>query len=97
MGNVFTHPHHRGKGLATIATSAVTRGPAAATATLVVLTVEAKNDPAVRIYTKLGYQAVCGLHETPLIRKEPLGVGELLRRAVAGWRGRHEGKEVVVR
>ena len=64
---------------------------------LVVLTVETKNDPAVAIYTKLGYEAVCSLHETPLIRKEPLGAISLTRRAIAGWRGRREGNEVVIR
>ena len=62
---------------------------------LVALTVEAANDPALRIYTRLGYKAVCNLHETPLIRKEPLGALSFVRRTLAGWRGRREGKEVV--
>lgn len=96
VGNVFTHPRYRGLGLSTTATSAVTsdlleRCP------LVVLTVEEGNDPAVRIYKQLGYATQCKLHETPLIRKEPFGVLSLARRLIAGWRGRAEGKELVLR
>ncbi|MEO8457621.1 MAG: GNAT family N-acetyltransferase [Chloroflexota bacterium] len=96
VGNVFTNPRYRGKGHATIATSAVT-AELLSYCSLVVLTVETRNDPAVAIYTKLGYKAICALHETPLIRKEPLGLVSLARRALAGWRGRHDGNEVVVR
>jgi ribosomal protein S18 acetylase RimI-like enzyme len=96
VGNVFTHPRFRGRGLATVATSAVT-AELLDYCDLVVLTVETKNDPAVAIYTKLGYESVCSLHETPLIRKEPFGTVSLVRRALAGWRGRHEGKEMIVR
>jgi GNAT superfamily N-acetyltransferase len=96
VGNVFTHPLHRGRGYATQATSATTRA-LLAFCEQVVLTVEVGNDPAVRIYTGLGYEPVCNLHETPLLRKEPVGVVSFVRRAVAGWRGRHDGKEVVVK
>ena len=96
VGNVFTHPRCRGRGLATIATSAVT-AHLLQICPLVVLTVEAANDPAVAIYARLGYEAQCTLHETPLIRKDPLGVLSAARRLIAGWRGRHEGKEIVVR
>lgn len=96
VGNVFTHPRYRGRGLATQATSSVTR-ELLGFCDLVVLTVEVGNEPAVRIYRGLGYQDVCNLHETPLLRKEPVGVVSFVRRAVAGWRGRNSGKEVVVR
>ena len=96
VGNVFTHPRVRGRGLATFATSAVS-AELLDYCDLVVLTVETKNVPAVAIYTKLGYEAVCSLHETPLIRKEPFGAASFVRRALAGWRGRREGKEIVVR
>jgi RimJ/RimL family protein N-acetyltransferase len=96
VGNVFTHPMYRGGGLATIATSATTaalleRCP------LVVLTVERENEPAVRVYKRLGYETQCTLHETPLIRKEPVGVLSLARRLVAARRGRAERKEIVIR
>jgi RimJ/RimL family protein N-acetyltransferase len=96
VGNVFTHPNFRGRGYATIATSAVT-ADLLRDCPMVVLTVETKNDPALAIYKKLGYKAECSLHETPLLRRDPIGVGSFLRRAIAGWRGRDEGKEVVMR
>ena len=95
-GNVFTHPRYRNRGLATIATNAVTQ-TLLRMCSLVVLTVEADNDPAVRVYRRLGYQAQCTLHETPLIRKEPIGLLSLSQRLIARWRGRHQGTEVVVR
>lgn len=94
VGNVFTHPRYRGGGLATEVTSAVTQ-EVLEYCSLVVLTVEEQNAPALNIYLKLGYQTECTLHETPLIRKDPFGVGSLLRRAVAGWRGRAKGQEIV--
>ena len=95
VGNVFTHPRYRGRGHATAATGAVTallleRCP------LVVLTVEEGNEPAQQIYQKLGYAHHCSLHESPLIRKEPLGVLSTTRRLLAGWRGRPTGNEVVL-
>ena len=45
----------------------------------------------------LGYETKCELHETPIVRKEPIGVVSFVRRAVDGWRGRSEGKEIVTR
>jgi RimJ/RimL family protein N-acetyltransferase len=96
VGNVYTHPSHRGKGMATVATSAVT-SELLRWCDLVVLTVEVENQPAVRVYEKLGYEYVCNMHETPLVRREPVGVTSLIRRTLATWRGRREGKEVVVR
>lgn len=96
VGNVFTHPRHRGRGLGTVATSAVTADLLRRCAD-VVLTVEAANEPAVAIYRRLGYETQCRLHETPLIRREPVGAISLLRRLAAAWRGRADGKEVVVR
>ena len=96
VGNVFTHPMYRGQGLATIATSATTAA-LLEDCPLVVLTVESENEPAVRVYRRLGYETRCTLHETPLIRKEPIGLLSFVRRLSAGWRGRSEKKEVVVR
>jgi RimJ/RimL family protein N-acetyltransferase len=96
VGNVFTHPRYRAQGHSTSATSAVTaqlleRCP------LVVLTVEEGNEPALAVYRKLGYTPHCALHESPLIRKEPLGVVSAARRLMADWRGRATGTEVVLR
>ncbi len=96
VGNVFTHPRYRGTGLATIATSAVTEAMLEH-CDLVALTVEVSNAPALAVYGKLGYRQQCTLYETPAVRKDPLGLASGLRRLAAGWRGRREGKEVVVR
>jgi GNAT superfamily N-acetyltransferase len=96
VGNVFTHPRYRGQGYSKIATSATTR-ELLQRCPLVVLTVETVNEPAVTVYRRLGYESVCALHESPLVRKEPVGVISLARRVIAGWRGRGEGKEIVVR
>ena len=96
VGNVFTHPRYRSLGYSTTATSATTR-ELLGRCPLVVLTVEAANEPAVKVYRRLGYDSVCTLHESPLIRKEPVGLISLARRAAAGWRGRADGKEVVIR
>ncbi|MBI1886128.1 MAG: GNAT family N-acetyltransferase [Chloroflexi bacterium] len=91
LGNVFTHPRYRGQGLATVVTSAVTahllRG-----CSDVLLTVEATNTPAVRVYEKLGYETRCTLYETPAMRKDPIGALAFLRRALA--RRRSHGREV---
>jgi len=96
VGNVFTHPRYRGQGHSKVATSAATR-ELLNRCPLVVLTVEAVNEPAVNVYHRLGYESVCSLHESPLVRKEPFGVVSLARRAIAGWRGRSDGKEIVLR
>ena len=96
VGNVFTHPRYRGKGLGTIATSAVTQA-LLDHCDLVALTVEASNSPALAIYVKLGYRQECTLYETPAIRKDALGIVSGLRRLTAAWRGRREGKEIVLR
>ena len=96
VGNVFTHPQYRGRGLAKATTSAVSRA-LLTNCDLVALTVEEGNEAAVAVYSGLGYETKCKLHETPLVRKEPIGVVSFVRRTIAGWRGRREGKEVVTR
>ena len=95
VGNVFTHPLYRGGGLATIATSAVTAA-LLAHCDLVALTVEATNEPALAVYTRLGYREECRLYETAAVRRDALGVLSGLRRMAAAWRGRREGKEVAL-
>jgi ribosomal protein S18 acetylase RimI-like enzyme len=67
VGNVFTHPHFRGRGYAQAVTGAVTAealrgfGPdePGQPQALAILNVRADNAPAIRAYTKLGYAAVC--------------------------------------
>jgi ribosomal protein S18 acetylase RimI-like enzyme len=96
VGNVFTHPRYRGAGLATIATSAVTRS-LLQHCDLVALTVESNNEPALAVYSKLGYRQECELYETAAVRRDALGVVSGVRRMLAGWRGRRDGKEIVLR
>ncbi len=96
VGNVLTHPRYRGGGLATIATSAVTQA-LLEHCDLVTLTVEASNAPALAVYAKLGYRQECTLYEVTAVRKDALGMVSSLRRLAAGWRGRRQGKEIVLR
>lgn len=96
VGNVFTHPRYRGQGLAAVATSAVTEF-LLRSCPLVVLTVEATNEPALRVYRRLGYRQECTLHETPVIRRDPTGLLSLARRLLASWRGRGREKELLQR
>ena len=96
IGNVFPHPLYRGGGLATIATSAVTAA-LLQHCDLVALTVEAANEPALAVYTRLGYREECTLYETAAVRKDALGILSAARRAAAAWRGRRQGKEIALR
>lgn len=96
VGNVFTHPRYRGGGLATIATSGVTRS-LLQHCKLVTLTVESDNEPALAVYRKLGYRQECNLYETAAVRRDALGVISGVRRVLAAWRGRSQGKEVALR
>ncbi len=87
VGNVFTHPQARGRGFATVCTSAVTE-------TLleycdhVVLTVDPTNTPAVAAYARLGFREVCQLVEASAARRDPSGIGSTIRRIRAAVRGR---------
>lgn len=87
VGNVFTHPGFRGRGYATVATSAVTTDLLQFCDT-VVLTVDPKNSPAIHAYDRLGYREVCQLVEANATRRDPAGLVALFRRARAAIRGR---------
>ncbi|MCK9520738.1 MAG: hypothetical protein M0R74_17200 [Dehalococcoidia bacterium] len=54
----------------------------------VVLTVDPKNAPAVHAYQRLGYQEVCQLVEASAVRRDPAGIGSVVRRVRAAIRGR---------
>jgi len=69
LGNVFTHPAHRGHGYATICTSAVTEA-LLAEGLEVVLNVNETNELAVHLYRRLGYRTYCRFLE---------GIGESRR------------------
>ena len=57
VGDVFTHPDYRGRGYGKIVTSAITRD-AVYSGARALLHVEENNEPAIRLYRKLGYEVV---------------------------------------
>ncbi len=67
VGNVFTHPHFRGRGYAQAVTGAVTAealrgfGPdePGKPEAMAILNVRADNAPAIHAYTKIGYTSAC--------------------------------------
>lgn len=79
VGNVFTHPDYRGRGLAKACTSAVT-------ASLlndcpdVVLNVNAVNEPARRAYRRLGYEEYCPFIEVYGTRREATSLRHFISR-----------------
>lgn len=94
VGNVFTHPKYRGRGLGTLVTGAVTQHVLSMGCREVVLSVDPRNEPAVRAYERLGYREVGRLIEGAAVRRD-LGIVSGLRRLVAGVRGRRYGAELV--
>lgn len=59
VGNVFTHPEHRGEGFGTLASSAVTTRLLAQGVRTIVLNVSKENEPAIRSYSKIGFEPYC--------------------------------------
>jgi len=57
IGGVYTHPDHRSKGYATLATSAITE-EALKNAEAAALFVRSDNYPAIRVYEKIGYKKI---------------------------------------
>ena len=80
VGNVFTRDSARGRGLATRVTSAVTTDLMERGCWQVTLTVDPENAPALRAYERLGYVRGAPVHEARFQRRDPLGLGALLRR-----------------
>jgi ribosomal protein S18 acetylase RimI-like enzyme len=88
VGNVFTHPHYRGQGLAERVTGAVTDELLMRGTSEVVLTVNPENAPAVAAYTRLGYRRGSAVVEARLQRRDLIGISPWWRRLVA----RHAGE-----
>ncbi len=59
VGNVFTHPDYRGKGLGTLASAAVTNNLMMRGFGTIVLNVSKENEPAIRSYLKIGFEPCC--------------------------------------
>jgi ribosomal protein S18 acetylase RimI-like enzyme len=65
LGNVFTAPEARGRGLARAATAAVIEELVARGCDRVVLNVAADNEAALRLYRRLGFVTACEFWEVP--------------------------------
>jgi RimJ/RimL family protein N-acetyltransferase len=94
VGNIMTHPRHRGQGYGSVATTAVT-AELLKTCPHVLLTVDARNEIAIRLYERLGYREECRLIESGARRKDMIGLVALVRRALARRRA-EDGREIVV-
>jgi ribosomal protein S18 acetylase RimI-like enzyme len=94
VGNVYTHPRYRGRGLGALVTGAVTAAVIEA-CPLVVLSVDPRNRAAARAYQRLGYEGECRLIEAAATRKDRLGLSSLVRRLLAAQRGRSAGGALV--
>lgn len=94
VGNVYTHPRYRNRGLARATTGAVTEH-LLRFCREVVLSVDPTNVAAVRAYERLGYREVERLVEGAATRRDVLGLATGLRRTYARLRSRVAGSEVV--
>ena len=94
VGNVYTHPAHRGQHLAQATTRAVT-AQLLRFCRDVVLSVDPDNAAAVRAYQRLGYREVARLIEGAALRRDVTGLTAAVRRIAARARGRGEGREIV--
>lgn len=59
LGNIVTHPEHRGRGLSTRVTSHLVSSLIADGIELLALNVERKNQSALKVYEKLGFREHC--------------------------------------
>ena len=68
VGTVFTHPDHRGKGLASVCSNHVLASVGRAGIRRVVLNVQDRNVSALRVYERLGFQTACTYLDGECIR-----------------------------
>ena len=69
IGNVFTHPGHRGRGYGTAATSAVANELLRCGIRDVILNVNQDNAAAIHVYEKLGFERYCPFYEGTAVRR----------------------------
>jgi len=69
VGNIFTHPSHRGEGYATVCTSAVVE-ELLSRSLEIVLNVARSNEAALGIYKRLGFREYCPFIEALGVRKQ---------------------------
>ncbi len=94
VGNVFTHPRHRGAGYATAATGATTQA-LLERCDMVALTVDPANAAAIAAYRRLGYRDAGAIVEATATRRDSAALLALPRRALARMRGRRRGGALV--
>ena len=70
LGNVMTHPNYRGRGLATLATSAVCEELLDRGMEMIGLSVSRSNVTAIRVYEKIGFNRRVPFFEGTAVRKE---------------------------
>ena len=70
VGNIFTHPDFRGRGYATVVTSAVVTELHGRGIRDIVLNVDQKNETAIRIYERLGFERYCPFFEGDAVRRD---------------------------
>lgn len=63
IGNVFTHPDHRGQGYARLTSTAVLQALLEMNIETILLNVAMENDRAMRLYQDLGFAPYCGYYE----------------------------------
>jgi ribosomal protein S18 acetylase RimI-like enzyme len=59
LGNIFTHPEHRGRGYAQVVASTLVSDLLDQGCQDIILNVDVANAPAIHVYTKLGFQLHC--------------------------------------
>jgi len=94
IGNVFTHPDFRGRGLATATTAGVANF-VLRHCDLVVLNVDPANRTARHVYERLGFKDTGRLVEAMATRRGALSPLPSLRRIAARWRANTPDTEVV--
>ena len=94
VGNVYTHPRYRGRGLGALVTGAVTAA-VIDSCPLVVLSVDPRNRAAVHAYQNLGYEEDCRIIEVAATRRDLVGLRSLVRRLSASFRGKGTGGALV--
>ncbi len=71
LGNIFTRPDRRGEGLGRKTTAAVLGELRRRGFQTIVLNVAMDNEPAIRIYTQLGFRPYCGYLEGTGVLEHP--------------------------
>ncbi|HLF76266.1 MAG TPA: GNAT family N-acetyltransferase [Dehalococcoidia bacterium] len=94
IGNVFTHPDFRSRGLGSAVTAAVA-SHLLRSCNLVVLNVDPANRTARHIYQQLGFKDTGRLVEAMATRHDAMSPLPLIRRTLARWRAHQPQTEVI--